>query len=136
MQRGFKSGPILMELIVVILFFALSASVILQIFAAAYGQSERTHRLDRALAAVQDWAEQLAEESQMKERLLSDGWQEQPDGSVQWTTEDGVLLTAVFSQEQTDAGALYGARIVASDREEEVFSVPVAHYVAGEVERP
>ena len=136
MQRRFRNGPVLMELIIVILFFALSASVILQVFAAGYGQSGRTRRLDGALVAAQDWAEQLSATDDMEQLLLDGGWQVQEDGTLRLNGPQGVTLTAVLSEQKCETGMLYRARIVALDGEEEAFALPVANYVPGEVSRP
>ena len=136
MQRRFRNGPVLMELIIVILFFALSASVILQVFAAGYGQSGRTRRLDGALVTAQDWAERLSATDDMEQLLLDGGWQVQADGTLRLDVQQGVTLTAALSEERGDAGTLYRARIVAADGDEEAFTLPVANYVPGEVSRP
>lgn len=135
MQRRSKSGAILLELIIVILFFALSAATILQVYAAAYDKSRTTSRRDIALEAAQDWAEQFIGQTQPHQLMTEAGWQQNEDGSLEMVTGEGVVLRADFDEVMSDAGTLHQMTITALDKGEQVFELPVAVYSAEEVER-
>ena len=99
-----RSGLFLIELVIVILFFAVSCTVCVRIFAAAKLLSDRAQRLDTAVAAAQNAAElykncggSLADTAGQLGALLTDG---------KATLDAGDGMTLVMTESGTDGGNL------------------------------
>ena len=65
-------NPALIELIIVIFFFSLSASVIVQLFMASHSFSVQSEIAGNVLIMSQDWLEQLKSDPDKTDEILSD----------------------------------------------------------------
>ena len=81
MNRGENRNPALVELILVLLFFSLSALVLVQVFVKAHLTSEESRTQTLGLLKAQDVMEQWKEDPEHPEALfhVGDGWEEAPD---------------------------------------------------------
>ena len=70
-----RRNIVLIELIVVIFFFALSAAITLQMFGAAHDFSADSAETTEALLLAQDWAEQIAASGDPTVTLTESGWE-------------------------------------------------------------
>ena len=113
-------NPALIELIIVIFFFALSATVIVQLFMASHTLSAESRIAGNALVATQNWLEELKSDPFDADNILS-GWQkesnEQQSTYSCFLNEDfilcdeadaTILAVVIIEKNQTDAGNLIG----------------------------
>lgn len=128
MRRGFKGNILLIELLIVILFFSLSAAVTLRLYDRAHARSIKSQRLEEAILSLQDLAEQLYASDSMAEFLLGQGFAR--DGE-QYTAEvNGFNISACLSEKATRAGVLESADLTALYGGEAVYALPVSRYEA------
>lgn len=127
MNRRYRGSVVLVELIIVILFFALSQVVVLQVFAAAQEKTTANAARSTAVLAVQDTMECLSVSDDAEGTLLRLGYER--DGEVYRRTEaHGVTLTATLNRLTQPAGVLTQVTVTAVRGEEELFSFPSLHY--------
>jgi len=126
MRTNRRSNALLVELLIVVMFFMLAFSVLLQVFAAARGQSERAGQITRALAGAQNVADRLYAAEDAEEELAAMGFAGQ-DGL--WAREEDGLETLVSSAiEESGAGALLRAEVRVLAGGDELVSLPLARY--------
>ena len=124
-----KTNSFLLEMILMILFFSVSAAVILQLFASSHNIQKQSSSKNEALLYAQTLAGQnlLARTSeQTEERYLDENWQE--------TGKDNAVYTAqiTLSSQSTAAGQLFSATVsvFASDSEKNLLCrLPVTVYL-------
>ena len=123
---------LLIELVLVILFFMLCVSTIVEMFGAARVKSAWAKAGSQAMLIVENLEERLAASDDAGGELSRQGFVQEEDRWV--LREEGYTLTAVESQEKTEAGTL---RTVAFSAEQKtgkpLFELPVTHYLPGEV---
>lgn len=132
-MRRYQGNTILIELIIVILFFSLSMIAIIPVFAGAQQMTSESRARSRAMALAQDIAETLSASDMADEALLSKGFTKTEDGYV-LTSPDGFTLTAICARLTQPAGALTQTTIEATRGDETLFTLPVSHYAAKEAE--
>lgn len=124
-------NALLVEIMMAVLFFALAAVIILELFAAGHGLGARADAVGRAVNHAQMISEQLYAADDMGAVLKQNGF-----GYVEncWHLHAGdySLDVRVFSEE-TEAGILYTAEISACTDGGETVELPFARYAAGEV---
>ncbi len=133
MARHDRHSALLMEILMAVLFFALSATVLLEGFAAAHEQSTRAGLSALALNDAQSLCDRLYATPDAQALLQGDGFAQEPDG---WTLPcDGYRLVVQLTNEQTAAGTLRIAQVsaVLYNKEETLFTLPCARYLPGEV---
>ena len=131
MGKGNRMNALLVEILIAVLFFALSATVILETFVAAHVQSERAGARSGAMADVQNWAGQVYAAEDVPALLSAAGFAETENI---WTLGcEDYDLTVALTEEPTAAGTLLTAEIQAADAEEILISIPCVKYIPGEV---
>ena len=105
MVKHNRQNTLLMEILIVVLFFALCSTVILNVFVGAHNQSEQAGAQADALIAAQSLADRLYAADERKDVLRQSGFAEDEDGA--WRL--------ALRQEKT------------------LFSLPSARYVPEEV---
>ena len=123
MKKRIAMNIVILELIIVVLFFALSAGVALRLFAAADAGSRRSSIESAALSAMQAMAEEL---KAAPEGTFIDGRREVG------RTLDELELNAVITRKDRPAGAYYEIVITASHAGEEVDTLTAGRYVREE----
>ncbi len=123
MRANNRSNALLIELLIVLLFFMLSATVLLRLFAAARLQGEAAQELAEATLQAQNLAEMLYAAEDPEQMLQAEGFSEA--GGI-WTKEDGALVADVsLSEEQKPGGILHsGSVAVSSASGEELLTLP------------
>ena len=133
-----KTNSFLLEMILMILFFSVSAAVILQLFASSHNIQKQSSSKNEALLYAQTLAEEfkasgqnlLARTSeQTEERYLDENWQE--------TGKDNAVYTAQIkiSNQSTAAGHLFSATVsvFTSDTEKHLLCrIPATVYLPSE----
>lgn len=132
MKRG-NSNSLLMELLIVTLFFALASSVLVELFAAAGRQNRRAEHLNAAQAAAQDTADLLYAAADPEESLAEQGFER--DGEIWLRTAGDLTVEAAVSEENAGAGVMRRAEVRVTGDGETLISLPVSRYVSGEAIR-
>lgn len=128
----YKGNIVLIELVIVMIFFSLSQVAIIQVFAAAQQKTDESRLLGDALLAAQDTAEQLAASADPEALLAELGYQQQ-NGLYRYQTEQ-YELTAQISRLTQPGGTLLSVQLAALREDEVLFTLPVNHYLPGEVQ--
>ena len=97
MKSHGHSNALLLELMIAVAFFILSAAVLMQVFAASHKQSERAGVLTQALCDAQNIAEKLYASDNAGQLLEEMGFSEE-DGI--WKYAQGSIITEVSIEEQ------------------------------------
>ena len=121
MKNHSHSNALLVELLIVVLFFMLASTVLLQLFTAARTQSQRAEDLSEATLLAQNLAEGLhGDGSSGNVPLSSDGRISFPGSSLTASVES--------SSQQTEAGTLtyYTVNIYSGD--DLIYTLPSANY--------
>ena len=111
MVKHNRQNTLLMEILIVVLFFALCSTVILNVFVGAHNQSERAGAQADALIAAQSLADRLYAADERKDALRQSG----------------------FAENACPAGTMETAQVTALRQEKTLFSLPSARYVPEEV---
>lgn len=125
-KRGAIS-PVLLELSVVILFFALSASVVLRLFAAASDVSKESAYRSRALLAMESVAERV------KADPVGDGAFDERGVRMlaEQVEEDLLVRGAVTRGDSNAAGVLYKIELDVTGPDGTTYTLSAARYVSG-----
>lgn len=135
-----KPNALLIELVIVILFFAISASVILQVFVAARDRSVQSSTDTSALLMAEDIAEQFAASPLDPSAFLASvGFSADDDAeagySLTRTAANGRDLTLLCApeSEETDAGTLDSMLLTVMDGSRAAVTLPIKRYLPKEV---
>ena len=132
MVKHNRQNTLLMEILIVVLFFALCSTVILNVFVGAHNQSERAGAQADALIAAQSLADRLYAADERKDALRQSGFAEDEDGA--WHLHCGAYdLLVTLGEETYSAGTLETAEVTALEDEQTLVTLPSARYVQGEV---
>ena len=112
MVKHNQLNTLLMEILIVVLFFSLCSTVILDVFVGAHNQSARA--------------------DEREDVLRQSGFFERGDGT--WHLSCGAYdLLVTLGEEIYSAGTLETAEVTALENEQTIFTLPSARYVQGEV---
>ena len=120
MKHHSHSNALLVELLIVVLFFMLASTVLLQLFTAARTQSQKAEDLSEATLYAQNIAETLYS-GQGERYFASFGERFSLPGSSLTASVDS-------SSEQTEAGTLTRYTISIFSGDELIFTLPGAQY--------
>ena len=129
MNRNRNQNVLLVEIMIAVLFFALSATVILETYAAARQFADRSQTETGALIEAQNLAEQLYASDDPEAILRQTGFENSENGWV--LQRDEYRIELVLEQEQTSVGTIFGAKITAFSGEKTIVELPVARYLPG-----
>lgn len=135
MNGARKPNAMLIELVIVILFFSISAGIMLQLFVAANDRGRQNSVNSTAVMLAEDTAELFAASHDTLEAYFSDaGWVLSPEGYERSIEMDDRLLRMVAQgeTEQTEAGTLDTVTLTVYDGERAAVILPMARYVPGE----
>lgn len=121
-------NALLVEILMAVLFFALSATVILQAFASAHDMGNRSNLTIAALNRGQNLAEQLYAAGDMEALLAAENFESCGDGCWHLPVGDFALLVKTGA-EATGAGTLATAEISVARGDEILVEIPCARYV-------
>ncbi len=126
-MKRYQGNILLIELLIVILFFSLSQVVMVRVFASAHEKSHNSVQLRHALMACQDVAEQLSVSEAPDARLLSLDFTGE-DGTYFRCDENGFDVYVHCQREETAAGILYTSTVTAQKDNREILTLPVSFY--------
>ena len=138
MKQSARVHTALIELILVILFFSISAAVILQFFVAAHLKSEESAQKSAAILQAQQIAEGFQQTGTLPQNALA-----QQEDAVLYFDEDWRALSSLegasflarlsLQEEKTPAGSLRRLTVdlhaIESDGQDELYALSVEKYV-------
>ena len=131
MKEGGRANALLVELLLVIFFFMISAAILVQVFADAKLKSRTAHATNASMLEAQNIAEDLYATEDPDTVLTSYGFKAEGDG---WVLEkDGYLLKITASNEETDSGLLRTYNISGIEGEKTLLTLPSTRYIPKEV---
>ena len=129
MKSGSRSNALLVELLIVVMFFMLSSTVLLQVFSTARNQSARAGWLNEALNVAQNTADSLYAAKDPEAALKDMGFQ-QEIGQWRLSGED-FEITVTTRETQEAAGVMIRHEVVAARDSDVLVELPVARYQEG-----
>ncbi len=127
MKSGRHGNTLLVELLIVILFFMLACTVLLQVFASARRQSARAEVLAAAVAKAQNAADTLYGASDAENALFQLGFDRTEDGFT--LACEGFTLTAQAETQKTRFGLWLQREVRALSPEGEILlALPCSRY--------
>jgi len=122
----YKGNLVLLELLIALAFFAISAVIGAGVLASAYKIGVDSRHTTNALFVAQCWAERIAA-SDDPVSLLKEA---APEAGGGYRFEDGgYQVEAEVAPEQTGAGTLYGIRLTVFRGGEALVTLPASRYV-------
>lgn len=117
-----KSSALLMELLIVILFFMIASMILIRVFAAARLQSEKAEMITDSLSEAQNVADRLYVSEEPEILLESLGFSSQ-DGV--WVRDSGKYrMEALIAEEGDEAGIFRRQEVRVISEDEMLFSLP------------
>ncbi len=126
MKSGNRSNALLVELLIVIMFFMLSATVLLELYAASRNLSTQAGDITMALNEAQNVADQLYANGSSEAALKEMGFAQ--DGESWRKSMDAYDLVVTVSQESTPSGVMRRNNVKAMKGQDVFFTLPVARY--------
>ena len=131
MKEGSRANALLVELLLVIFFFMLSAAILVQVFADAKLKSRTAHATNGSMLEAQNIAEDLYAADNPDAVLADYGFTAQDGG---WTLEkDGYILKVTFREEETESGVLRTYDISGVEGENTLLTLPATRFIPKEV---
>ena len=140
MKEGSRANALLVELLLVIFFFMISAAILVQVFADAKLKSRTAHATNASMLEAQNVAEDLYATDDPDAVLAGYGFTAQDDC---WVLEkDGYLLKVTLRSEETDSGVLRTYDVCGVEKvrdqsgtetEKTLLMIPSARYIPKEV---
>ena len=131
MGKGNQLNTLLVEIMIAVLFFALSSTVILETFVVTRNQSRLADVYNVALMEAQNIADKLYASGEVEQTLEQAGFTQ--EGDVWTYTEEVYNLRVVVSEEETEAGVLLSAEVSAVHKDEAIVTLPCSRYIPREV---
>ena len=117
-----KSSALLMELLIVILFFMIASMILIRVFAAARLQSEKAEMITDSLSEAQNVADRLYVSEEPEILLESLGFSSQ-DGV--WVRDSGKYrMEALIAEERDEAGIFRRQEVRVISEDKMLFSLP------------
>ena len=131
MGKHNQLSTLLVEIIIAVMFFSFSATVILDTFNVTRSQSRQATVYNDALMEAQNIADKLYASGNFEETLQREGFEQSEQGWTLRLEEFDLQVTA--SQEETAAGVLLSAEVQAYHKGEALVELPCLRYIPGEV---
>lgn len=132
MKENGRVNALLVELLIVLLFFMLASTTLMEIFGAAKLNSSRAGASNAALMQAQNVAEQFYAADDVEQALEALGFAKEGED---WCLNSGEYeLIASYLYTLDNAGALRQVELTAMYHGEALFTLPATRYVSGEVQ--
>ena len=132
MGKGNQLNTLLVEIMIAVLFFALSSTVVLQTFVVTRNQSREASIYDTALMEAQNIADRLYVSGEYADTLEQAGFTRDEQGWVRAMEDYDLRVTT--AEEDTAAGVLLRAEVIAMHGDEALLTLPCVRYLPGEVQ--
>ncbi len=124
---------LLIELVIVILFFALSQVVLVQVFAEAQRKTINSGKLNDSLLYMQDVAELLSDNPDPDTMLMTLGFSGR-DGVYVYSNKEGIDFYANIQRLSQPSGQLLTVELSVKKANEVLFTLPSVRYFPTEVQ--
>jgi len=131
-MKNYKGNMLLIELVIVILFFTLSQVVIVQVFAQTQRKNLDTARLNKSMVFAENILERLCNDKNPDGVLMRQGFMGK-GGTYTYTQMPDMVFFANVSHLQQPSGELVSVELIAKQGEVELFTLPSVQYFAEEV---
>ncbi|MBR2259201.1 MAG: hypothetical protein IJ899_18110 [Blautia sp.] len=132
MKSENHANALLVELLIVIFFFMLGATILVQVFERSYHQGQKAQIGIYALSEAQNAADRLYQADDVEAELESMGFAKAGDEESWRLEKEGYVLEITCETIQKEAGILRQARVRALMGEEELLCLPCTRYLSGE----
>ena len=131
MKEGSRANALLVELLLVIFFFMISAAILVQVFADAKMKSRTAYATNAAMLEAENIAEDLYATETPDEVLAGYGFAEEDGG---WMLHrDGYLLKVTLREEETESGILKSYDISGIEGDKTLLTLPSTRFIPKEV---
>ena len=131
MREGSRANTLLLELLLVVLFFMLACTTIVEIFGQARLRSNQATVHNEAMLQAENVAEKLYNSAADEHAMTDIGFTLSGDN---WTMAvDKAELQVTVSDSETESGIIRSFEIRALEGNEELFVLPVSRYLPKEV---
>ena len=129
-MRDHRNHMLMIELAIVLVFFAVTQAITLQVFAKAQQMNRDAATVNRALTDAEEAAETLSVSQDPESALALLGFSQTADG---WQTDSGkgYRLTATVDRLMQPAGVLVSITLRAYQGDAELFTLPTRLYQKG-----
>ena len=131
MRKQNQTNALLVELLIVILFFMLGSSILIRVFGASYKLTGQADRMAQAMLEAQNTADTLYSAADIRQALEELGFTGTDSGSEgeTWTRQDdGYTLQVTYAQEEMEHGVMNRMQVQAADGEEVMITLPCSRY--------
>ena len=134
MREGHRANALLVELLLVIFFFMIAATILVELFAGAKHKTLQARAMNTAIMEAENIADDLYGTDDPDATLKDLGFTEQ-DGV--WTLETKeYTLTVTREDEEAEAGTFRSFTISGTGDGLDLFSLPSTRYLPKEVSSP
>ena len=131
MREGHRANALLVELLLVIFFFMISATTLTELFANAKHKSLQAKATNSSMMEAENIADDLYGSENPEETLAALGFTQEGDA---WKlSQDGYTLTVTRQDEEMEAGTLRTYTISSFGDGQNLFSLPSTRYIPKEV---
>ena len=131
MKEGGRANALLVELLIVIFFFMIAATNLVEMFAAAKLNSMEAKALNDSMLKAQNLADELYGASD-PEALLAEMQSRNEDGT--WVMDDdGYLIKVTHHDEESENGVLRTYDVTSYQGEKQLLTLPSTRYLPKEV---
>ena len=131
MKEGSRANALLVELLLVIFFFMISAAILVQVFADARLKSRTAHATNASMLEAENIADELYAAKDPDAVLADYGFTAEDGGWV--LQKDGYLLKVTLREEETEAGTLRTYDVSGIEGEKTLLTLPSSRYIPKEV---
>ena len=131
MKEGSRANALLMELLLVIFFFMLSAAILVQVFADAKLKSRTAKAYTSSMLDAQNIAENLYSADDPDTVLAAYGFTAGEDGWI--LDRDGYQLKITLTEEETASGTLRTYQISGMEGDKTLLTLPSARFLPKEM---
>lgn len=129
MRKRSQGNALLVELLIVVLFFMLASTVLLRVFAAAHEQGKKAQRYNDALTAAQNAADRLYAADDPEEALREMGFA--AENEIWKLMQGSYTLEAEVAREPLQAGILRRQEVRAVTEDGRLVTLPCSRYEEG-----
>ena len=131
MKEGSRANALLVELLLVIFFFMISAAILVQVFADAKLKSRTAHATNASMLEAQNIAEDLYAAEDPDAMLNAYGFTSK-DGAL-ILERDGYFLKVTVREQETEAGVLRTYDVSGVEGDKTLLTLPSTRYIPKEV---
>ena len=131
MKEGSRANSLLVELLLVIFFFMISAAILVQVFADAKLKSRTAHATNASMLEAQNIAEDLYAAEDPDAVLNAYGFAEKDGAMI--LEKDGYFLKVTVREQETESGVLKTYDVSGVEGDKTLLTLPSTRFIPKEV---